>query len=81
VDEKGRKQVNLRATSRNAVKQKLERAQTHPAQHYVDITVFDACCEEIQKLMETDTFARFKKSALFLSYLAGVQKEFERGLF
>jgi len=73
IDEAAAEQVNLKFDRRNELKKKLEKAEEFPTSHFLTETALDECSDEIQALLKTDAFPRFKKSLAFMSFLEQVQ--------
>jgi CRP-like cAMP-binding protein len=71
VNEKADLQVNLKAERRKALLARI--TATEPAATDAPTeTWFDECAQEILDLLKTDTYSRFKKGALFASFLEQV---------
>lgn len=73
VDEAAAEQVNLKFDRRNDLKRRLAQAEEFPATEFLTETALDECSDEIQALLKTDAFPRFKKSLAFMSFLEQVQ--------
>jgi CRP-like cAMP-binding protein len=73
IDEAAAEQVNLKFDRRNELKKKIEEAEELPSSQFLTEAALDECSDEIQALLKTDAFPRFKKSLAFMSFLEQVQ--------